>query len=159
MSTVLVEVPDGSTARACSPISARSVSSGASPPRAEDIDTVTRKRVPSPLVPAAYAEGCPDLSPDGKRLVYQGHARTGARSRSSRERPDGSDAVPVVPTAEPTMSSEPTWLADGQTFSYDVDMRHMGVFSTGLERVIVVPEVTPQSYVTFFRSSIGTGRS
>ena len=29
----------------------------------------------------------------------------------------GSQAVPVVPIAEPTMTSEPTWMADGQSFS------------------------------------------
>jgi len=39
------------------------------PMRAEDLDTVSHARRPSPVVPAAYAEGCPDISPDGKRLL------------------------------------------------------------------------------------------
>ena len=83
-----------------------------SPIPGTDIDTVTRKREPSPLVPAAYAEGCPDLSPDGKRLVYQGHASGGRAFAFFSERPDGRDATPVVPTSEPSVSSEPTWLAE-----------------------------------------------
>ena len=77
----------GSSARACCQTSARSVSSGA---RRHARRTSTRsrgRRVPSPLVPAAYADGCPDLSPDGKRLVYQGHAPTAVRSRFYRNMP------------------------------------------------------------------------
>ena len=49
------------------------------------------------------------------------------------------------------MSSEPTWLADGQTFSYDVDTKHMGVFSTAENRMRVLPEVTLKPLVTSFR--------
>ena len=125
------------------------------PTRAEDVDTVTRHRVPSPLAPAAYAEGCPDLSPDGLRLVYQGHVADGRAFAFLSQRPDGRDGVPVVQTAEPSMASEPTWLADGQTFSYDVDPKHMGVFSTALGRMNVLPDVTASPFVTMFRYVLG----
>jgi tRNA A-37 threonylcarbamoyl transferase component Bud32 len=155
LSTVIVEVPERIQCTRLLPDQRTVRFVWGAPPRAEDIDTVSRKRVPSPLVPAAYAEGCPDLSPDGKRLVYQGHAAGGRAFAFLSQRPDGEDAIPVVPTAEPTMSSEPTWLADGQTFSYDVDMRHMGVFSTIAGRTSVLPEVTPKPYVTTFRFVIG----
>jgi len=128
---------------------------GASELRAEDIDTVTRARVPSPIVPAAYAEGCPDLSPDGKRLVYQGHAPDGRPFAFLSPNPDGRDGAPVVQTAEPSMASDPAWLADSQTFSYDVDVKHMGVFSTAGGRINVLPDVTTRSFVTFFRFAIG----
>src|SRR4030095_659336 len=128
---------------------------GGSELRAEDIDTVTRARVPSPVVPAAYAEGCPDLSPDGKRLVYQGHAPDGRPFAFLSPNPDGRAAAPVVQTAEPSMSADPTWLADSQTFSYDVDVKHMGVFSTVGGRINVLPDVTTRSFVTFFRFPIG----
>ena len=77
-----------------------------------------------------YRGGCPDVSPDGKRLVYQGRAPDGRAFAFVSQHPDGRDAVPVVQTAEPSMASEPTWLADGDTFSYDVDAKHMAVFST-----------------------------
>ena len=136
--------PTAFTARGCCPIAAPSGSSGGRRMRAEDVDTVTRRRVPSPIVPAAYAEGCPDLSPDGKRLVYQGHAPDGRPFAFLSPHPDGRDGVPVVQTAEPSMASEPTWLADGQTFSYDIDAKHMGVFSTAGGRMNVLPDVTPQ---------------
>jgi serine/threonine protein kinase len=128
---------------------------GAAELHAEDIDTVTRARAPSPVVPAAYAEGCPDLSSDGKRLVYQGHAPDGRPFAFLSASPDGHDAAPVVQTAEPSMGSDPTWLADSQTFSYDVDAKHMGVFSTAGGRINVLPDVTTRSFVTFFRFAIG----
>ena len=73
--------------------------------------------------------------PTASASSIQGHATDGRAFAFLSERPDGDDAVPVVPTAEPTMSSEPTWLGDGQTFSYDVDTKHIGVFSTALRRV------------------------
>ena len=83
VSTVLAEIPERIPCTRLLPDQRTIRFVWGSPPRAEDIDTVTRKRIPSPLVPAAYAEGCPDLSPDGKRLVYQGHAQGRARVRVS----------------------------------------------------------------------------
>jgi tRNA A-37 threonylcarbamoyl transferase component Bud32 len=157
VSTVIAETPERITCTRLLPDQRTVRFVWGSPPRAEDIDTVTRKRVPSPVVPAAYAEGCPDLSPDGKRLLYQGHTKDGRPFAFLSDRPDGKDAVPVVATAEPSMSSEPTWLGDGEKFSYDVDMRHVGVFSTALRRVTIVPEVMPRSYVTLFRASSEEG--
>jgi hypothetical protein len=125
------------------------------PTQAVDVDTVTRARRPSPLVPASYAEGCPDLSSDGLRLVYQGHVPDGRAFAFVSQRPDGRDGVPVVQTAEPSMASEPTWLADGQTFSYDIDVKHMGVFSTAAGRMNVLPDVTTRSFITMFRHVLG----
>jgi hypothetical protein len=125
------------------------------PTHAEDVDMVTRRRVPSPIVPAAYKEGCPDISPDGKRLVYQGHAADGRAFAFLSQHPDGREAAAVVQTAEPSVASEPTWLADSQTFSYDVDAKHMGVFSTTAGRMNVLPDVTTRSFVTMFRFVVG----
>ena len=125
------------------------------PMRAEDIDTVTHARRPSPLVPAAYAEGCPDITADGKRVVYQGHASDGRAFAFLSQHPDGRDGVPVVQTAEPSMASEPTWLADGETFSYDIDAKHMGVFWPAAGRMKVLPDVTSRPILTMFRYVIG----
>jgi hypothetical protein len=125
------------------------------PMRAEDLDVIMRARRPAPLVPAAYAEGCPDLSPDGRRMVYQGHTPDGRAFAFLSPHPDGSDGVPVVQTAEPTMASEPTWLADGETFSYDIDANHMGVFLVGAGRMKVLPDVTQLPSITMFRYVIG----
>ena len=110
------------------------------PPRSEDLDTRTGKRTPSPLVPDAYAEGCPDLTRDGKKLVYTGHTPDDRAFAFVSPHPDGRDAVPVVPIAEPSMASDPTWMPDGETFSYDVDQKHMAVFSTVTRRSLVLPD-------------------
>jgi len=53
------------------------------------------------------------------------------------------------------MGSDPAWLADSQTFSYDVDAKHMGVYWTAGRRINVLPDVTTRSFVTFFRFAIG----
>ena len=126
------------------------------PTHAEDVDMQTHARAPSPIVAAAYAEGCPDVSPDGKRLLYQGHAADGRAFAFLSQSADGRDAVPVVQTAEPTMASEPTWLTDGETFSYDIDAMHMGVFWPAAGRMKVLPDVTTRPIVTMFRYVIGT---
>jgi serine/threonine protein kinase len=122
-----------------------------SPPRAEDLDVETGRRRPSPIVPASYAEGCPDLSPDGRRMVYAGHTADGRAFAFVSERTDGGNGVPVVATSEPSQVSEPTWLADNQTFSYDVDFRHMGIYSLTTKRSTVLPEPTTAPHPSAFR--------
>ena len=83
LSTVIAETPDRITCTRLLPDRRTIRFVWGTPPRAEDIDAVTRKRVASPLVPAAYAEGCPDLSPDGKRLDLPGTRQGRARVRVS----------------------------------------------------------------------------
>ena len=120
------------------------------PRRAEDVDTVTRRRVPSPLVPEAYAEGCPDVSPDGKRMVFTGHTPDKRPFAFVSERADGSQAVPVVQIAEPTMTSDPTWMADSQSFSYEADMKHMAAFLLATNRAIVLPQATAKDFFSTY---------
>jgi tRNA A-37 threonylcarbamoyl transferase component Bud32 len=124
------------------------------PARSEDVDTRTRRRFPSPLVPEAYAEGCPDLSPDGTRLLYQGHVKDGRAFAFVSPYPDGREGRSIVAIAEPTHVSEPKWLADGKSFSYDLDTRHIGIFSLETNRGVVVPE-RDDSHVGSFRWTIG----
>ena len=119
------------------------------PPRAEDIDTRTGMRTPSPLVPDAYAEGCPDLSRDGRRVVYTGHTPDDRAYAFVSMHPDGRDGAPEVPTAEPTMSSDPIWLPDGETFTYDIDSSHVGVFSLATKRSEVVPAPEAPIFTTY----------
>jgi len=154
-STVLAEVPERITCTRLLPDQRTIRFLWGSPPRAEDIDLVTRKRVPSPLVPAAYAEGCPDLSADGQHLVFQGHTPDGRAFAFLSDHPDGRDAVPVVPAAEPSVLSEPTWLADGETFSYELDTTHVGVFSTATRRTNVLTETDIHPFVNMFRFAVG----
>jgi hypothetical protein len=123
--------------------------------RAEDIDTRSGEHRPSPLVPDAYAEGCPDVSADGKRLVYAGHTADERPFAFVSTHSDGSDGVAEVQTAEPSVDSDPVWLADGETFVYDVDDRHVAAFSTATRRSIVMPTVTAPLY-TSFHAALGS---
>jgi hypothetical protein len=154
-SAVLAEVPDRIHCARLLP-DGRTIRFVWGPPmRAEDVDTVTRERRPSPVVPAAYAEGCPDVSPDGTRMLYQGHVSDGRAFAFLSPHPDGSDGVPVVQTAEPSMASEPTWLADGDAFSYDIDPKHMGVFWPAGGRMKVLPDVVTGPSFSVFRFIVG----
>ena len=125
------------------------------PRRAEDVDSRTGARAPSPLVAAAYAEGCPELSPDGHRLLYPGHTPEGRAAAFVSAFSDGRDAVPVVSINEPTHASEPTWLPDGSGFSFDIDTRHMGVYSLASARAAVLPEPTSEPHVSANRHVTG----
>jgi hypothetical protein len=121
------------------------------PPRAEDVETSTGARRASPLVPEAYREGCPDASPDGHRLVYQGYTTAGRAYAFVSERSDGANGVPVVPIADPSLLSDPKWLPDGKSFVFDADLKHVGVFSTETNRIAILPDVTGEPIVSVFR--------
>ena len=131
VSTVLAEVPDRIQCTRLLPDQRTIRFVWGSPPRAEDIDTVTREARLVAARPGRLRRGLSrTCRPMASGSSTRATRKDGRAFAFLSERPDGEDAVPVVPTAEPTMSSEPTWLADGQTFSYDVDTKHMGVFST-----------------------------
>jgi hypothetical protein len=151
ISKVIAEVPDRIQCTRLLPDQRTLRFVWGTPKRAEDIDTVTHTRVPAPLVPVAYAEGCPDLSPDGNRLIYQGHDKDGRAFAFLSQHANGRDAAPVVPTAEPSMDSEPTWFADGESFSYDIDARHMGAYTPALGHTIVLPGSTSEGFGSTFR--------
>ncbi len=63
--------------------------------------------------------------------------------------PDGRDAVPEVPIAEPSMSSDPVWLPDSETIAYDIDDAHVAVFSVATKRSEVVPATNAPIFTTF----------
>ena len=97
------------------------------PKHVDEIDLDTGERRPAPLVPAAIAEGCPDLSPDGRELIFQGYDHDGRPGIFRSPKPDGSGAVRVVDAADPSYLSEPPWFAGGDAFAFDADTRHLGV--------------------------------
>jgi hypothetical protein len=121
----------------------------------EDLDMQTGRRARSPLVPAAYAEGCPRESPDGKHLAFQGHTQDGRAFAFVSDRADGAGAVPLVPIADPSMSSEPKWLPDGKAFTLDVDSQHMGVFSLETKRLTILPNLTTEPPLSTTRFAAG----
>ena len=119
------------------------------PPHAEDIDIRTGLRRPSPLVPAAYSEGCPDVSPDGQ-LVFQGYDKDGRPSIFKSPHPDGSNAVLATLAEDPSLLSEPKWVADGKAMIFEVDHSHLGVIERGSNRVMVLPVAQRSSDWNFF---------
>src|SRR5262249_55396734 len=64
------------------------------PAHADDVDLTTGGHRPSALVPAAYHEGCPDLSANGK-LVFHGYLEDGRPFVFVSPHTDGSDAKPI----------------------------------------------------------------
>ena len=135
----MVALPDGRTVRFV----------WGYPPHAEDVDTITGQRSTSALVPDAYAEGCPNLSRDGKRLVFAGHTSDDRAYAFVSARPDGRDAIPEVQIAEPSRTSDPVWLPDGQSFLYDIDDKHVGVFSLETKHSEVVPTTLAPTFTSF----------
>jgi hypothetical protein len=138
-------LPDGRTARFV----------WGHPRRSEDMDLRTGRRTPSPLVPEAYREGCAELSPDGKRLAFEGYTSDGRAFIYLSARPDGRDAIPIVAATDPSVSSEPKWLPDSGAFTFDIDHQHMGLFSLDTRRTIVLPEATNSAYLGSFRFVVG----
>jgi Protein kinase domain len=93
-----------------------------SPRRAEDVDVATGHREPSRLLPRTYQQGCPQLSPDGRSLLFEIASDTGSHIFLSAS-PDGRDAKQIV------QGTSPKWLPNGQEFAFAVDSRHVGIFA------------------------------
>jgi serine/threonine protein kinase len=142
----LVSLGDGKTLRYV----------GGQPRAAEDLDLSTGRRWPSPLVPESWEHGCPDVSPDGRLIVYQGYVPDGRAFAFVSERTDGGDGRPVVPIADPSLLSEPKWLPDSNSFVLDVDYQHVGVFSLATRRTTVVPDLAGAPSMSNFRGTFGS---
>ncbi len=121
------------------------------PRRAEDLDTLTGRRVPSPLVPPAYAEGCPGVARDGSKIVFAGHDRDLRPAAFVSTHLDGSDAVPVVVTGEQSLATDMAWLPDNQSFLYPVDINHSAIFSMTGRTSLVVPADTHLGFTTGYQ--------
>jgi hypothetical protein len=92
------------------------------PRRAEDVDIISGARRPSPIAKDSYETGCPQLSPDGKRLLFSGRTQGGASEVRLSEFPDGHSPSVI------TSGDEPVWLT-GESLAYNIDGGHVGVFS------------------------------
>ena len=94
-----------------------------SPRKAEDINIESGARRPASLVPDAYAAGCPDLSPNGRELLFTSNTAAGGAEIRRSQHPDGRDARSVTP------GWDPVWLMNGEEFAYTIDGAHAAVFS------------------------------
>jgi hypothetical protein len=93
------------------------------PRRAEDVDLKSGARQDASLRPETYKTGCPQLSADGRSLLFDAVATSGATEIRLSTHPDGSLAQTITPGAEPV------WLRNGQEFLYSIDASHAAVFS------------------------------
>jgi hypothetical protein len=155
-STILAEIDDGVTCLRVLPDGDTIRYVWGTPAQAEDVNIRTRRRTPSPLVPEAYREGCPDLSPDGKQLVFPGHTLDGRAFAFVSDNPDGTHAVPTATTAEPSFLSEPTWV-ENKAFSYDIDAKNMAVYFLTTKRSAILAPPTSAPYSSANRH-VGAGR-
>ena len=107
--------------------------------RAEDVDIQSGATVQSPLVPAAYAEGCPQLTIRGDKMLFPGHDADDHPVAFVSSHANGSDARAVIQIAEPSMDSAPVWFPDGDSFLYPIDLNHAAVYSMSSRTTTVVP--------------------
>jgi hypothetical protein len=119
-----------------------------STPRAEDLDLTTGARTPSPLVSAAYAEGCPHIAPDQSKMIFAGHDSNDRPFVFLSRRLDGADATPVVQSGEPSMDSDPVWFPDSDSFLYGLDLGHAAIYSVSSRMSTVVPADTQGVFST-----------
>ncbi len=126
------------------------------PKRAEDVNIRTGKRMPSPLVPEAFAEGCPDTTRDG-RVVFSGYTTDGNPFAFVSDHPDGRAATPVVAIDPPSILSDPVWFPDGDRFQYEIDTTHTGIYSVSAKRTTVLPG-TDDAHITTF-GGVTAGRT
>jgi serine/threonine protein kinase len=95
------------------------------PLEAVDVDLDKGGASPAKLVPEAMLSGCPQLSPDGRRLLFERPRREGRSHVMLSEWPDGRDAKMV------TEGDGPFWLPSGDAFLYAMDTNRSAVFAIG----------------------------
>jgi serine/threonine protein kinase len=93
-----------------------------SPRVAENVDATTGHRSPSDLLPETFQDGCPDLSPQGEKLLFAAVDSSGAMQVMLSDQPNGASAKAI------TRGTSPEWLANGTEFLYNLDGTHAAVF-------------------------------
>ncbi|MDB4982257.1 MAG: hypothetical protein JWM82_3009, partial [Myxococcales bacterium] len=124
------------------------------PSRAEDVDLASGARGPAGLPPLPACAGIPVLSPDGTRLACEGYDGGGHSFIFLGGTTPGARLAPVTAAADPSVSSEPRWLADGRAFVYDADPRNVGVFSLDTNRATILPAFDARPSFTTFKAVV-----
>jgi hypothetical protein len=124
------------------------------PRRVEDVDLATGARTRAALPALTAAAGPPIASPDGAEIAFEGYG--GGRPFIYLASADAAArAVPVTAAADPSMLSEPRWLAGSRAFVFDADLRNVGVFSLDTNRVTILPPFEARPSYTTFRAVVG----
>jgi eukaryotic-like serine/threonine-protein kinase len=124
------------------------------PSRSEDVDLVTGARANAALPSLPARAGTPVPSPDGTQLACEGYDAGGHSFIFLGATTPGTRLAPVTAAADPSVSSEPRWLADGRAFVYDADPRNVGVFSLDTNRATILPAFDARPSFTTFKAVV-----
>jgi serine/threonine protein kinase len=100
------------------------------PTEAVDIDLTTGKQSPSPLIPDVIATNCPQVSPDGQRLLYVKGDASGRSQIMLSSHLDGREGVAI------TEGSSPSWMPSGDEFVYAFDNHRAAAFTMAKTRLL-----------------------
>jgi hypothetical protein len=120
----------------------------------EDLDLETGARAPAPGPTALDRPGAPAPSPDGASVAVEGYAAGGQPFVFLGPAAPGARLVPVTAAADPSLASQPRWLADGRAFVYDADVRNVGVFSLDTNRATILPAFPARPSFTTFKAAV-----
>jgi Tol biopolymer transport system component len=93
------------------------------PRRVEDVDLGSGERRRADWPPEVYRFGCPDLSPDGSKLLFTAPNGAGAMEIQLSRSKDGGSPTTL------TSGSDPIWLGESDGFVYTLDSSHAALFS------------------------------
>jgi hypothetical protein len=101
------------------------------PMEAIDVDLAEGRSSPSTLLPETFASGCPQLSPDGRHLLFE-KEQLGRRPQVMLSgQTDGREAAMI------TEGDGPFWLPSGDAFLYRMDETRSAVFAIGRGPVLL----------------------
>jgi hypothetical protein len=120
----------------------------------EDVDLATGARAPAVAPPAPDRSGPPVPSPDGAFVAVEGYAAGGRPFILLGGSSPSARLAPVTAAADPTLASEPRWLAGGRAFVYDADVRNVGVFSLDTDRATILPAFDARPSFTTFKAAV-----
>jgi hypothetical protein len=114
---------------------------------------MTGARSPVALPPLPERSGPPVLSPEGTSIAFEGYAGGRPFVFLSSDA-SGGHPVPVSAAADPSLMSEPRWLAGGRAFVFDADVRNVGVFSLDSNRATILPTFAAEPAYTMFKAAV-----
>jgi hypothetical protein len=120
----------------------------------EDVDLATGARSPAFTPLAPERAGPPVPSPDGAFIAVERYAAGGRPFIFLGGSSPSAHLAPVTAAADPTLASEPRWLAGGRAFVYDADVRNVGVFSLDTDRATILPAFDSRPSFTTFKAAV-----
>ncbi|HVZ71264.1 MAG TPA: serine/threonine-protein kinase [Polyangia bacterium] len=124
------------------------------PRHVEDVTLATGSRTPAPLPQLPARGGPPVPSPDGASIASEGYDDAGRPFVFLGAAQPGAHLAAVAAAADPSLASEPRWLADGRAFVYDADVRNAAVFSLDTNRATILPAFDAGPSFTTFKAVV-----